>query len=376
MNRVNGVIRGIVLLCLGALFCPVYGLNFMFEENFALNSNIFRENPAVFDLINRAGLTFSGQHPGKSLVHWWKFSARAENYLYNPSESNYLGFGFYKSRFKFPGSVLDFEAKLLYDYYPGMSQSSMIDNMAYSHLAWSGMLHYRLDFPNSSLHFEYLYSGALFPDYDLDNNAHSLGLLYSQDFSLFTTIDFKLDLLLKGYGERYLLDASGVAGNEAFMDSVLSLAVKLRHFFTPRFRMFLDLNYRRCTSNGNFYFYGPGESVLVSDGDEVLLNNFYSYNYGQAKIRLEYALAAVELQLGMHYGFKYYIERPPFNEAGEVLPGDARQDSISGFSMGVKWHLGKTQLLQCALEYSRIASNSYSYDTDVVVVTAGTQIWF
>ncbi|MCK5267428.1 MAG: hypothetical protein KAR07_04625 [Spirochaetes bacterium] len=355
---------------------PVMPVNVLIDENITLNDNIFSDYTEVSDAVNKLSLIITKKSLSKTSIFWWSVNTIAENYLKNDTESNYVLSGFVKNRFKFTDSILDISGTILYDYYSSFTTGNVADNPAYSHLIGSFFTQYRYDFDKSSIYFAYALSKSFFQEYNLDSLTHRFSFLFSLDLSLFTTINFKALYAYTGYSERYVIDSSANATDTAFVDNLTGFEVGVKHFFNPGFFIKLSGFYELLKSNGNFYFYGPNETVLVLDGDEEIFGNYYSYGYYGVRFEVSKDFDIFKVNMGLEYSDKKYDSKPAMNSSDMYIPATTEIDRFFSVSLDLKLHLSEKAEVYINGKYKIMDSNSYKSHTTALIVGAGTRIWF
>lgn len=369
-------ILGLALL-LSAGSLSGQGVRVLLDEGLHWKSNIFSDYTAMADLVNFVSLGFSDMKVTDSSVGSWQIVFGAENYFSNPSESNYLGKGYFKYRFKFSRSILDLDADLLYDKYPRFTTGRVVDNPAYSHLTALGRVVWRLDLSHTSLYLGYHLGGAVFPDYTLDNLAHTALLQLSHDFSLYTTVNAGVSFLYRSYSERYVLDTSATASGAAFYDAELEARLSLRHVFSVDTELTLAGVYRRVRSNGNFYFYGPNETTYDPlNPDRMLLDDFYSHDSIGSTVSLSHRIGTVKVILNAGHLYRLWTARPPFNAADEPQLGVREYDIVVSAGTTVEWRISDAVLFKIQGAYEWKDSNNFKQQTDGITAGCGVQIVF
>ena len=370
------------ICCFAVLFFLIPAVSRGTEMHLLLENTIRREDNIFFDAtgypdwINKASLTLSGQKPDRNGIFRWKAGFSAENYLERDEESSYPAELQLFYRYKTGSGALDMDLKLFYRSYPQISGSQAVDNAAYSHFLGAAGLVYRRDFPVSSFYLGYRYTGTVFPDYSLDSSAHSLSVRFSHDLSLFTTVEIKGSFVYRIYRERYQLDSSGTANGDIFFDTETAGGLSLKHFFGSETSVQIDAAFRRLYSNGNFYFYGPGETALVVDGDELLIYDFYSFTEAGVKLVFRQKLRNLTVTITGGYLYRKYDGRLAFTAADEPVAGLFEDWNILSAGLRTDWRILETLQLSLSAIYRKNRSSSYTRDTDSFSAGAGVRLWF
>jgi len=354
---------------------PLSGAQILFNEQLIVNDNIFSDYTKVNDVINQFTLNIADNSIRKDSVFWWSLQGGAEHYFSNDTESNYLFSGFFKKRMKFSSSVFDLSGKAVYNLYPVLTKGNVIDNASYTQLLLQGNMHYRYDLDAASFHVYYSFTSASFPDYTLDNIGHSVTLHISFDPSLFTTIDFKSIYTVNNFSERYVMDGSGIATDEAFYENRLLFSLGIKHFFNPGFSIRVSAFYEDLAANGNFYFFGPNETVLILDLDELLINDFYSYSMYGLRLKLMKNINKLKVEMNLSYGKRSYSGRLPFDASDMYIAGSLEKENVLAAALKLILHMGESSRLFLYGKYEDTDSNNYKADAATMTVSGGIQFW-
>jgi hypothetical protein len=264
----------------------------------------------------------------------------------------------------------------LNEYFTASRLKKTVDNEQFSHRAVEAGTQLRIDGESGSFWVGYGFSAAAFPDYDLDYSEHVLMLRAVVDLAADTALDVELQVGSRAYSERFLLDTAGTAGKESAGETTFAADCGLTQAFGAAFSMTLSLAYERLAGNGNLFFFGPGETELVEDGDEVLLEDFYSRHVFSVRLSGKYRLGPWLLSPEIGIQLVRYDSRPAFTAMDEPLSGTPQADTVPQAALAADWRLGETLTLVFRGTCARSFSNSARADHPLYTASLGVELDF
>ncbi len=286
----------------------------------------------------------------------WRFSAGARGAFALKDENAILASLSWEQGFRLDQGLFVLGAEIDHDYIPKKDRRNY-DDASWTRFGGQGYASLRLDGEESSLTFRYQAGYDAFPDHDPDAFTHSLSGRYAIGLEISTILTARIGAGQTLYNERHPVDPAGSPLSGGVQELFVESGLELEHWFSATTGLTLEAGFLRRASNASLYFCGPGETVLLVDGDEAFFDDFDSFSDWHSRAGFTHRTGMVRTGLEIGIRQRVYDARPPFarNDTPDVSGSCSTLRLDLGLSLGLE--LSETCLVESLLQGFTITSN-------------------
>jgi len=243
----------------------------------------------------------------------WRFSAGAQGAFALQDENAILAAISWEHGVRLKDGLFQFGLDVDHDFIPHKDAHNY-DDASWTRLGGTAHTALRLDSADSSFLIRYRGGYDAFPDHDLDAFEHALTFKFTHSLDISTILGILLSGSHTVQTERNQVDTSGNATADPVHEFGFEGQIGLEHWLSATTGLTLDAGFARKTSNANLYFFGPGETIFVADGDEAFFDDFNSYSEWSLKTGFSHRTGSLLASLGIGIRQRRYDARPPFDD--------------------------------------------------------------
>jgi len=303
----------------------------------------------------------------------WRLSAGAQGTFALQDENAILAAISWEHGVQLSDGLFQFGLDVDHDYIPHKDARNY-DDASWTRLGGTAHTALRLDSTESSFLIRYRGGYDAFPDHDLDAFEHALTLKFTYSLAISTIISLQVSGFQTLYSERNTVDALGNPTGDQTRDLGLDGQITLEHWLDATTGLFLDAMIGRKASTANLYFFGPGETVLVFDGDEVFFNDFDSYSEFSAESGLTRRMGNLLARIRLGFRQRWYDDRPPFAKNDTPDAAGACRTSRFDLSVSLDLELNEDSTLETSCSGFIITSNDEKLQSDGIGFRLGLKL--
>ena len=278
-------------------------------------------------------------------------SAQIKTYFSIKEENMVIPNGSLKWRMKGRDQVLDISLKGYSEY--------LYNDKEYTFYQLSVNPQYRYDFETLSLYLGAETGVIQYPNYAFDRYYLKGYAATAFDVTWKFSLDFKIGTEKEWFSDRYILDNSYNNTQEKMERTKLFAKGGFNWLLSPN----LDITgwglIEKEDSNGNYYYYGPEEDVLIVDGDEALFPDYYTKTSWEAGMEINYHYDEGSFALAVSFAADNYATRYPLDNSGTPLLNDSMRVERLGVQTVWKIFLSEENSLSLHYQFQKKFSNDY-----------------
>lgn len=337
-------------------------------------SNIAEDATGAATATGGLHLGLSGAGSTKAALDSWRVDLTTDGAFAVNGENSIVSEAAWQHGFRFTDGVLFAGLGVLHALVPEKTKSGF-DDVTWTHAGGDAFVALRLEGDDSSLQFRYAFRLVSYPDNDLDQQQHGFSLEGDLDLDQTTSLNLALSATGTRFVERARVDAAGAGTDDGVVARDFGATLRLTHWFAAALGLKLDAGFARKASNANLYFFGPNETVFVSDGDERVFDDFDSRNTWHAGCSVRGETGMLVLQFGVACDLIRFDERPAFSAADVPLAQSVRTTRLSA-SAEAGLNLSEGTYLFALLDAATADSNDAKTDMDLFAARAGVRFLF
>jgi len=218
--------------------------------------------------------------------------------------------------------------------------------------------HYILDLEDLSLYIDPKIGFLNFPNDIYDKVFFDISSKFLTDINWVYKIVLKIGYTKEYYKEYYLLKTITQMSSEKMNTDIFYFNLNMEYMLSAYINLFLETEVRKTKSNGNYLFYGPNEDTLILDGDEQIINDYFSNIYYSANFQLEYNFSNGRIYPSISYKYENY-NRPSQNSSQLFETSKSLYISTINFSIGIKLFISKKLNTNIIFSLNNKSSNDY-----------------